>query len=230
MNHTKIERIRISSLGIEYINDNLIKIFENSRIYAHLHLSIQSWSDKILKLMNRNYDRKFLIETLEKLNSIKREDGVMISIWADIIVWFPQENDNDFKDTLNLIEKYNITKVHAFPFSAHENRDFIPASKFPNQVKNHIKMERLRMIIRKWDEVRINFLKQNSWNKFKLLVEKVSNKWVTWLNWFSWWSENYIFLNERNFKVESQIEIWKIVEWTFIYDASVIEKLESQDW
>jgi tRNA A37 methylthiotransferase MiaB len=64
-----------------------------------------------------------------------------------LIVGFPGETDADFKDTLNLIGKYNITQLHAFPFSAHKDHYSVPAGKFPNQIDEHIKTERLNMLL-----------------------------------------------------------------------------------
>lgn len=208
---TNIPRIRISSLWIEYINDELIGLIKNSRIYAHLHLSIQSWSDNILKSMNRNYDKKTLERVLEKLNSIKRDDWIKLSIWADFIVWFPWETDRDFEETLDIISKYKITKVHAFPFSTHEKNDFIPASQFPNQINEKVKKSRMKLITELWNKIRENFLGENNWEILNLLVEK--NSW----NKFSWWSENYIALNENNFQILDweNIKIGNIVRWIY---------------
>lgn len=207
LDKTSIPRIRISSLGIEYINEELLSILSNKRVYAHLHLSIQSWSNKILKSMNRNYNKEELEEVLSKINNIKREDNLDISLWADFIVGFPWEEEVDFEDTIEIIKKYRINKVHNFPFSAHEKSDFIPASKFPNQISDKIKQERMKRINNVSDEVRKDFLKENSGKSLNLLVEKVS--WEV----FSWWSENYIALNEKNFVIDSDSEIkrWNII-------------------
>lgn len=77
---TEIERIRISSLGVEFFSDEVIEIFKNPRIIAYVHLSIQSGSSKILKRMNRHYDSEKVHEVLQKLRNIQRDDGVMINI------------------------------------------------------------------------------------------------------------------------------------------------------
>ncbi|EKE29632.1 MAG: MiaB-like protein tRNA modifying enzyme [uncultured bacterium (gcode 4)] len=225
LNETDVERLRISSLWVEYINGELLEVLQNPRIYWHLHLSIQSWSDKIIKLMNRNYSRKELVDKLEKLRNMKREDWLNLSIWADIIVGFPWEEDSDFQDTLDILKRFNISKVHAFPFSAHENRDTIPAAKFPNQVKNHIKNTRMKEILALWDDIRNWFLKDNSWRELKLLIEKTD-----WESSFSWWSENYIFLNEKNFKIppSSELKRWNIIKGTYAYIPEI--KDENGDW
>ena len=124
---TTIDRIRISSLGVEFVSDELIELFAHPRIIAHAHLSIQSGSDAILKSMNRHYDRQKLIDTLQKLNAIRRIDGVCFGIGADLIVGFPGETEADFQDTLDLVRNHAIVKVHAFPFSAHTSGYSVPA-------------------------------------------------------------------------------------------------------
>lgn len=210
---TSIPRIRISSLWIEYLSDNLIELFKNTRIYPHFHLSIQSGSSKILKLMNRNYNKTFLEEKLNKIRNLEREDGILISIGADFIVGFPWEEDKDFQDTLEIIKNYKITKIHAFPFSIHKNHDNIPASNFKNQIDEKIKKSRMRKIIEIWDEIRNEFINENKWKILNLLVEKLDSNWN-----FSWWSENYIALNKENFIIEKWQELknGRIIKGKFI--------------
>lgn len=213
---TSVPRIRISSLGIEYISDELLEVFRNPRIYPHFHLSIQSGSDKILKLMWRNYSEKTLNETLQNLNNLKRKDKVLVSLGADIIVGFPGESDDDFQKSLALISQYNITKLHAFPFSSHQNHHIIPASKLENKINDKIKRERMSEISKVAKIVENNFYKKNDWKILKILIEKVSQ------NSFSGWSENYIPLNEANFKPLENVEIkrGKIIEWKYHYQSS----------
>lgn len=69
---TSLERLRISSLGVEFLSDKLIALFANPRINAYVHLSIQSGSSKILKTMNRHYDGERVRVILRKLRDIER--------------------------------------------------------------------------------------------------------------------------------------------------------------
>jgi threonylcarbamoyladenosine tRNA methylthiotransferase MtaB len=147
-----------------------------------------------------------------------------LSIWADFIVWFPWEDENDFNDSIDIIKRFQISKIHAFPFSAHGNRDMIPAAKLRDQIKEHIKSSRMRQMLKIWNEIREDFLKGNSGNKLRLLAEKIS-----WSN-FSGWSENYIFLNENNFKPQKKdsIKRWNVITGIFTYNPIV--KDTDADW
>lgn len=183
---TSIPRIRISSLWPEFLDDKFFEIVSNERFLPHFHFSIQSFSDNTLKLMNRNYDSQLLDNVLRKIRKLDRFDKDYISIWADIIVWFPGETDEDFNKTLEWIKKYWITKLHAFPFSAHTKWETIAASKFPNQISKEIKKQREDLLIQLWDKTREEFIKKNKWKTFEVMLEEQKNwKWV-------WWTGNYI--------------------------------------
>ncbi|MFZ2255635.1 MAG: hypothetical protein WAW59_03250 [Patescibacteria group bacterium] len=80
LKETELERLRISSLGVEFCSDRLIELFAHPRIVAYAHLSIQSGSTNILKAMNRHYDGARLREVLTKLRTIKRMDDVELNI------------------------------------------------------------------------------------------------------------------------------------------------------
>ena len=110
----------------------------------------------------------------------------MISIWADIIVWFPWETETDFMETYNWIEEFWITKLHAFPFSDHTQRERIPASLLPNQIKQWVKKDREIRLISKWDEIRERFIQLNKWTSHKILIEERRN------GKRRGWTENYI--------------------------------------
>lgn len=207
---TEIPRIRISSLGPEFVDEKTLKLFENKRIYPHFHYSIQSGSSNILKSMRRHYNGDYMRNLLKKTLEIKREDSVDVSIWADLIVWFPWETEDDFLETLDLVKNYNITKLHAFPFSNHTFWEHVPASFFPNQIDEKIKKDRLDRLITTWDLVRNNFINSQKWKILNVLIENIKD------SKFKWWSENYIECNSENFEVisweikKNEIIIWKL--------------------
>lgn len=187
LNQTTIPRIRISSIWPEYLDDSFFQIIKNPRIMPHFHISVQHFSDNILKSMNRNYDSNHLNKILSKFWILNSE--LPISIWADLIIWFPWETESDFQTILDWIQKYNITKVHVFPFSWHTKGESVPAWKFQNQIPNSIKIQRKKKLSEVADQVRNSFIQKNKWLKHSVLIEeKKDNKW-------QWWTENYIQIN-----------------------------------
>jgi MiaB/RimO family radical SAM methylthiotransferase len=212
---TEIPRIRISSLWPEFITDEVIEILKNTRIYPHFHYSVQSGSSKTLKSMHRHYNWDHMRMLLEKTKNIKRDDWVEVSIGADLIVWFPGESQEDFMDTYNLVKDWLITKVHAFPFSAHNMWESVPAGKFPDQVDEKIKKERMWEIMNISDQIRDDFIDRNIWKEFQVLIENViieegKTKWKGW-------TQNYIEADEKTFEITSgKIERNQIVTWTLI--------------
>ena len=198
---TTIPRLRISSLWPEFIDDRCLEIFKNKRIYPHFHFSVQSGSSKVLKDMRRHYDWEYMRKLLEKTKNLEREDWVEVSIWADIIVGFPWETKDDFMDTYNLVKDWLITKVHAFPFSAHKFWESVPAWKFENQISDLEKKDRM------WD-----FIERNIWKKFEVLIEVVKEE--NWKIRWKGWTENYIEADDRTFEIlEWEIKKNSIVKW-----------------
>lgn len=210
---TTIPRLRISSLWPEFIDEKCLEIFKNKRIYPHFHYSVQSGSTNILKAMRRHYDWDYIRNLLEKTKNIVREDGVEVSIWADLIVGFPGESEQDFRDTYNLVKDWLITKIHAFPFSAHKLGESVPAWFFPNQVDEKVKKDRMWELEFIWDSVRDDFIERNIWKQFEVLIEVVSTNENGKTRW-KWWTENYIEADDRTFEViEWEIKRNSIVKW-----------------
>ena len=199
---TRIERMRISSFWPEFLNDDVFNILENERILPYFHISIQSFSDSVLKMMNRNYDWKLLEQILWKFKNLNRSDNKYISLWADVIIWFPWETDDDFNATLIWIEKYQISKLHVFPFSWHWKWEEVPASNFKNKIDSKIINEREKILKEKWDKIREEFILLNKWVKWDVLSE-----------WIKWLTPNYIQVD-----LWSQVPRWKIVSGILVED------------
>ena len=208
LDNSKIARLRISSLWPEFIDDAVLEVFKRERIYPHFHYSVQSGSSTVLKGMARHYDGAYMKELLLKTGAIEREDGVSVSIWADLIVGFPGETETEFMETYNMVKDCNITKIHAFPFSPHEYGEAVPAGKFHNQISDAEKKERMAKLNQIWEEVRNSFITSQKWKTLKVLIERVNS------TWFKWWTQNYIEVTEKNFKItEWNIERNSIVTW-----------------
>ncbi len=127
LENTNHIRIRISSLYPETITPEIMPVLKNERICPHFHLSLQSGSDKILKLMQRPYCKEDVINAITRLREVK--DNPFIG--CDIITGFPSESDEDFEQSYELCKDYKIPGAHVFPFSA---RPGTVAYKMKNQV------------------------------------------------------------------------------------------------
>ena len=108
-----IYRIRLSSIEINEITPGIKKLLKENRVMAkHLHIPLQSGSNKILKLMNRRYNKEEFLSMVEDLKTI--ED---ISLTTDLIVGFPKETEEEFNETIDTLNKIGFTKIHTFPYS-----------------------------------------------------------------------------------------------------------------
>lgn len=168
---TEIRRVRVSSLGPEFLSQEMLQVFTKTRSHAYVHLSVQSGSDSVLKKMRRKYGREFLRTKLAEIRSLVREDGAEINIGADLIVGFPGETESDFEDTLSLVREFGITQVHAFPFSPHEGLHAVPASKLPDQVPEGLKSDRMARLLAEAESVREAFLARHDGRELELLPE-----------------------------------------------------------
>lgn len=116
LKNTKDIRIRLSSLRPSSVNENLIKLFTEHRLRPHFHISLQSGSNNILKLMNRHdYKSDTFINSTLMIKDILKDRSPFVG--ADIIVGFPGEGEAEFKETLDTLEKSYFTNLHVFKFS-----------------------------------------------------------------------------------------------------------------
>jgi threonylcarbamoyladenosine tRNA methylthiotransferase MtaB len=107
-------RIRLSSIEPMDFSEELTHFLSTSKkVCPHLHIPIQSGEDEILKRMNRNYSRSFLIDLIKELH----QTIPGLSIGADVIVGFPGETEEKFKETYELVESLPFSYLHVFPFS-----------------------------------------------------------------------------------------------------------------
>ncbi len=137
LKETKIHRIRLSSIEIREVDDELIELLQEQRICNHIHLPLQSGDDAILRLMNRMYTSKEYVSTIESIT--KRVPD--IAIGTDVIVGFPGEGDKEFLNTKKLLNSIPITYMHIFPFSLRPNT---LASKMNMQNAPFVKRMRFR--------------------------------------------------------------------------------------
>lgn len=136
-----LSRLRISSIEITELDDEFLAVLKNSKILVdHMHIPLQSGSNEILKLMNRKYNKEYFINRINEIRKVRPN----ISITTDIIVGFPGETDESFRETLNTVNEIKFSKIHVFPFSL---RKGTKAEELPNHIKENVKKERVKELI-----------------------------------------------------------------------------------
>lgn len=174
-------RIRLSSLEPTVIDAEYVKkLFAYPKLCHHLHLSIQSGSNKILKYMNRRYTREEYLEIVENLRAFDPLYGVT----TDIIVGFPGEDDADFADSLRITEEAAFCKVHGFKYS---KRKGTAAALMTGQVRSEIskmRMDELEEAARKSEE---RFFDANKGMEARVLLEEAGDDGM-----LRGYSDNYI--------------------------------------
>ncbi|MGN1268591.1 MAG: tRNA (N(6)-L-threonylcarbamoyladenosine(37)-C(2))-methylthiotransferase MtaB [Candidatus Aphodocola sp.] len=135
-----LKRLRISSIEITELDDKFLELLKNDKLCNHLHIPLQSGSDKILKLMNRKYDKKQFLEMINKIRSIRPS----ISITTDAIVGFPQETEEDFEEYIDFVKQVKFSKLHVFPYS---KRNGTKAAEMDGQIDPKVKKERAKKLI-----------------------------------------------------------------------------------
>ncbi|WP_300449714.1 tRNA (N(6)-L-threonylcarbamoyladenosine(37)-C(2))-methylthiotransferase MtaB [Fusobacterium sp.] len=130
-----IERVRIGSVYPDKISDEFIEMFSNPKLMPHLHISLQSCDDTVLKRMRRKYGSSLIEERLTKL----RKAVPNMEYTADVIVGFPGESQEMFENSYNLIDKIGFSGLHIFQYSDRENT---LASTFEDKIDPKVKKER----------------------------------------------------------------------------------------
>ena len=165
-----LQRIRFTTSHPKDISNDLIKAYgEVEKLCDHIHLPVQSGSDKILKKMNRKYLRKDYLKHIELLRKVRKN----ISISSDFIVGFPGEDETDFNHSISLIKEVGYDSIFAFKYS---DRSLAPSSKYSPKIDEKTKASRLELLL----NIQSNITKKKyaslvNTNQ-KVLVEGMSKK------------------------------------------------------
>lgn len=136
-----LKRIRFMTSHPKDLSDELIRTMaESKKVCHHLHLPMQSGSSRILKIMNRRYDKEKYLELVDKIRNAVPD----ISLTTDIIVGFPGETEEDFQDTLDVVEKCDFDSAFTFIYS---KRSGTPAAKMENQVPEDVVKDRFDRLL-----------------------------------------------------------------------------------
>ena len=183
-----IERIRLSSVEPNIISEDFMRrAIACSKLCDHFHLSLQSGSNKVLKDMNRHYNRE---EFIEKTKIIKKYMPYA-GLTTDIIVGFPGESDEDFEDSMSIVREVEFSKVHVFKYSKRKNT---PAADRADQVDGNIKIKRSEELIKLQDQYLKKFREKNMPRTLKVLFEEFDR------GYYFGYTDNYIRVGVKSDK------------------------------
>jgi len=163
-----IERIRFTTSHPKDLSDELIAAMRDcEKVCEHLHLPVQAGSSKILKEMNRKYTIEQYLELVAKI----KENIPGVALTTDIIVGFPGETDEDFEDTLDVVEKVRYDSAYTFLYS---KRTGTPAAKKNNQVPEEVKKHRFDRLLEVQNRISKEINNQLLGAEVEVLVEDLS--------------------------------------------------------
>ena len=191
-----IKRIRLSSVEIVELDEGMMDVIRNNKSFvSHLHIPLQAGSDKILKLMNRRYDKKYFLNKVNEIRSINPN----ISLSTDVIVGFPGETEEDFKETLDFCKKIRFSKIHVFPYS---DRTGTVASTMKDKVPGNIKKDRVHKLIELSNELEKEYFNSFINKEVEVLIEEEKD------GYYYGFTDNYIPLKLKgNYKIN---DIYKV--------------------
>lgn len=164
-----IERIRIGSIEPMFFKGEAMdRILALGKLCPHFHLSLQSGSDATLARMNRRYTSEEYMDVVLKL----RERLPGVSITTDVIVGFPQETDEEFRETLDFLERVKLDKIHTFKYS---ERKGTPAARMTGKVEPGIKDERSSKVMKLSDLFEDRHVSGIVGSRVKVLFEEGKN-------------------------------------------------------
>lgn len=177
-------RLRISSIEESEIDDKFLDLLKKYPCIAnHLHMPLQSGSKSVLKRMCRKYNVDDFINKVNRIREIRPD----IAITTDVIVGFPGETEEEFKETFDFINQVNFAELHVFPFSAREGTK---AYDMPDQVKPEVKSQRVDKLIKLSEELNRNYIYKFKGQELEVILEE-RNKTTHLLSGFT---SNYIKL------------------------------------
>ena len=178
-----IERIRISSIEPNLLEDQIIDLVADSKKFVpHFHIPLQSGSDKILKLMRRRYLSRLYKEKVSRIKQVMPH----ACIGVDVIVGFPGETEGDFMETYHFLNELDISYLHVFTYS---ERDNTPAIKMEGSVPLEVRKKRSKMLRGLSAKKRHAFYQQQLGTKRKVLLETENRE-----GYMYGFTENYVRL------------------------------------
>ena len=161
-----IKRIRLSSVEIVELDEGMMNVLKNVKSFvSHLHIPLQAGSDKVLKDMNRRYDKKYFLDKVNEIRSIRPN----IALSTDVIVGFPGETEEEFQETLDFCKEIGFSKIHVFPYS---DRTGTVASRMKNKVPGNIKKDRVHRLIKLSNQLERDYFNKFINQEVEVLIEE----------------------------------------------------------
>jgi threonylcarbamoyladenosine tRNA methylthiotransferase MtaB len=159
-------RVRLSSIEATEVTRELIEVMADSgdKVAPHLHISMQSGSDGVLRRMRRRWGSRRFVDRCRLVH--ERLDRPAIT--TDIIVGFPGETDREFQETIAVAREVGFSKIHVFPFSP---RRGTPAATMPDQAPPHVKQRRVRELAAVENELRDAYYRKLIGHRLRVLAE-----------------------------------------------------------
>jgi threonylcarbamoyladenosine tRNA methylthiotransferase MtaB len=184
LDHTDIARLRLSSLEPWDIPDHFFELWSNPRLLPHLHVPLQSGSDKILRRMARRTNRA----SFRELVTSARQCIPDLNLSTDLIAGFPGENERDFEETFEFVSEMNFSRLHVFTFS---RREGTAAATMDGQVRKDVKKNRTRRLIELGKRLSLVFHRRYEGRQLSVLWERAEKSDLNDGGWIGY-SENYI--------------------------------------
>ena len=160
-----VKRIRFQSPHPLHMDDEFLEEFANNpKICKQIHVPLQSGSTKLLKEMKRGYSKEWFLNRCNKIRELVPD----VAISTDIIVGFPGESEEDFKETMDVLEKVRFDTLFSFKYSP---RPHTPAASYPNQVPSHIASRRLSTLQERHKEIQFEQMQKQVGRIVKVLFE-----------------------------------------------------------
>jgi threonylcarbamoyladenosine tRNA methylthiotransferase MtaB len=161
-------RVRMSSIEATEVTRELIDVMKEykDQVCPHLHVCLQSGSDRILRGMKRRWTRRHIIDRCE----LVKNELHLPAFTTDVIVGFPGETEADFEDTLDACRQIGFSKIHMFPFSP---RRGTPAAEMTDQIPKAVKTQRGRVLAELESELKQQYFDRLVGERLQLLVEHV---------------------------------------------------------
>ncbi len=168
---TEIERIRYTTSHPKDFNEDLMKVHRDyiEKVCDYIHLPVQSGSTQVLHNMNRVYSREEYVDKVKRI----LDHVPNISLSTDLIVGFPGETEEQFMETMSLLDEVEYESIYAFKYSP---RPFTKAARFGDQIPEEVKAERLDLLLKKHREQIFSVCSKYEGQTFKVLIEKLDDR------------------------------------------------------